>query len=297
MTDLRLLGRRLYGAVSAVPAALLTELFDHRAVADALTSSWSLEIVETDAPGPAGVLDGAYRAEIHLGFVMVKPDASGVWIGSDDHTVRLSAFSNGARLELFNPGMTGGGALMVGVLEALRASGLIPLHASVAAQEDDATAFLGESGRGKTTTLLTAITLGYTPVCEDFALLDPETDTLYALDRGLRLLPDTLERFQTQFPDLEPDGFARGKHLVRFERFAPRVHRARLRRILALQRDSEQDSRLSPMRPSEGVMALFASSGVPLLPEGRDLTAACFARLSRQLEIGYLWLGRTELPL
>ncbi|NJK46119.1 MAG: hypothetical protein HC933_19310 [Pleurocapsa sp. SU_196_0] len=46
------------------------------------------------------------------------------------------------------------------MLEALRASGLIPLHAAMADKGGRATAFLGASGRGKTTSLITAMTRG-----------------------------------------------------------------------------------------------------------------------------------------
>src|SRR5690606_29170518 len=123
-------------------------------------------------------------------------------------------------------------ALYIAICEALRASGLLPLHAAVAvppagsvdwqppavppaadeggAMPPPAIAFLGGRGAGKSTTLVHLVRAGWTPVAEDVCWVDPEAFVVYGWDRGVRLRRPAIEAF---FPDLgsaplvpEPDG-------------------------------------------------------------------------------------------
>jgi hypothetical protein len=298
MTELEfgLLGRRVTGRVSPGAGNLVRELFQHPEIATALESDWVIEIHQRDEDAPLEAMQDAYRAEIHGGFVMVRTDHDTLWVSGEDHTVRVTVNGTRASLEVYSRELRGGGALMVAMLEALRASGLIPLHAAMADRDGRATAFLGASGRGKTTSLITAMANGYAPVCEDFALLEPDSLQVYGLDRGLRLLPDTLERLRTHYPRVEPESFVRGKHFVPYERIAERLWTSTLTRLWLLER-TDADTRLEPLGASERVMALFTASGVPLLETGREITRRHFARLPGELEMARLRLGTTPIPL
>ncbi len=290
-----LLGRHLRADLEQGALQLLRELFEHEPVAHSLESDWHFELRQHSAPAPLKAMQNAYRSEIHNGFVMIAPSDDALWISSNNNAIRLTTLDHTVNLELFAPTFTAPGALMVAVIEALRISGLVPLHTSVAVKNGIATAFVGQSGRGKTTTLITAIAHGYQPLCEDFALLEPNTGMVYPLDRGLRCLPDTLERLQRLFPNAKPSHFDRDKHVVPFETLAPRALVAKLQHVYMLERDFEQPTRFEAMRNAERVMALFSASGAPLSAIGKTLTARAFAQLASRLEFARLWLGNTPV--
>jgi hypothetical protein len=294
--DFGLLGRRIRGRVSPAAASVVDELFRHPALEDALSSDWVIGLEQRREAAPPEALEDAYRTEIHAGFVMVKPRGDELWVSDADHAVRAAVRGHEVKLEVFSQDLRGGGALMVAMLEALRVTGLIPLHTAVASKGGAATAFVGASGRGKTTTLVTAVTQGFTPICEDFALLEPEMRTVFGLDRGLRCLPDTFERLRSLVPTLEDVEIVRGKRFVPYERIAPRAWSASLERVWLLERDDSSQTHLEPMTPSERVMALFTASGAPLLEAGRAFTSQTFARLARDLDLRRLWLGQGEIP-
>jgi hypothetical protein len=293
--EFELLGRRVHAQGSHNVSSILKELFEHPAISDALESSWRITVTHRPEEPVPNQLEGAYRAEIHAGFVMVKPEGDRLWVVDDDHAVHVTVQQPEIRLQLTGSAARGGGALMVAMLEALRVTGLIPLHASIAANDGEATAFIGASGRGKTTTLITALTRGFTPICEDFALLEPISHQVFGLDRGLRCLPDTFERLRAHFPHLEDQQIVRGKRFVPYESIAPRAWSANLKRFWMLERDLNAPTRIEPLPPSQRVMALFTASGAPLLEAGREFTSSQFSRLSRELEIQRLWLGNTPI--
>jgi hypothetical protein len=290
-----LLGRHFRADLEETALQLLHELFAHETVAHSLESEWRFELRQHSSPAPLEAAHNAYRAEIHNGFVMVAPSDDALWISSEGNAIKLSTRDRTVNLELFAERFTAPGALMVAVIEALRISGLIPLHTSIAVKDGLATAFVGQSGRGKTTTLITAIAHGYQPLCEDFALLEPQTRMVYPLDRGLRCLPDTLERLQKLFPNAKPSHFDRDKYVVPFETLAPRALQAELKHVYMLERDFEQPTRLEPMRNVERVMALFSASGAPLSSTGKTLSSSAFAQLATQLKFARLWLGNTPV--
>src|SRR5690606_782475 len=115
-----------------------------------------------------------------------------VWRGGEAY-VHLRLGDDGARVR-FRFGADIFPALYAAVTEALRASGLLPLHAAVVVSDGVATALAAPSGTGKTTTLLRLLSRGWSPLAEDLSWLDPGTGTLYGWDRGLRLWSDGLAR-------------------------------------------------------------------------------------------------------
>jgi hypothetical protein len=290
-----LLGRHFRADLEESALQCLRELFEHESVAHSLRSDWQFELRQQFVPAPLEATQNAYRSEIHNGFVMIASSENTLWISSGENAIAITTRGHTVQLELFAPTFTAPGVLMVAVIEALRISGLIPLHTSIAVKDGLATAFVGQSGRGKTTTLITAIAHGYQPLCEDFALLEPETRLVYPLDRGLRCLPDTLERLQKLFPNAKPSHFDRDKYVVPFETLAPRAFNAELHRMYMLERNFEEPTRLEPMRSVESVMALFSASGAPLSAIGKTISSSAFARLATQLEFARLWLGNTPV--
>jgi hypothetical protein len=184
------------------------------------------------------------------------------------------------------------GAVLLALCEAVRASGLMPLHAAVATRGAQAVAFLAPSGTGKSTTLVRAIRAGWTPVAEDFAWLDPETLAVYGWDRGIRLWSEGLalvggadgERWRAGADGkLFADYGSLGMHAVRY---------ATLTRLALLTRDGERPSRREPLAPREAVRALWEATGVPLAPRVRAWTARQLPRLLAGLRVERLRLGR-----
>jgi hypothetical protein len=188
-------------------------------------------------------------------------------------------------------------ALYVALTEALRASGLLPLHAAVAARGETGVAWLGAGGAGKSTTLLHAARTGWRPVAEDFCWLEPRNLRLYGWDRGVRVRPDMIERF---FPDLgdapaDPDG----KHLVPYERLGAGEPRwCVLSRLALLTRElGGSASRWERTTAAEAVKALWESSGLPLHEPSRQLAATAIARLTREVPVARMVIGDGVPPL
>ena len=116
------------------------------------------------------------------------------WLGDTDCGVRLDICN--LVLEVWGEREAQFTLLHIALSEVLRIKGLLPLHAAVVVKNGLATAFLGASGSGKTTALLSAVEKGYQALAEDFVWLEPETFKVHRWDRGIRLLPDTLKRFK-----------------------------------------------------------------------------------------------------
>jgi len=186
--------------------------------------------------------------------------------------------------------------LSVALGEALRLSGLLPLHAAVAKRGDAAVAWLGPSGAGKSITLLLAARAGWHAVAEDLCWLEPESLRVYGWDHGIRVWPDALQQF---FPDLTdaatmPDG----KRFIPYHRIGALQPRScTLSRVAILGGAAGGQSRWEPATARETVRALWEASGLPLLDSSRDAAARCVARLVRRLPAARLVRGDTELPL
>jgi hypothetical protein len=215
--------------------------------------------------------------------------------------LRLDLDRHAARIQLWGDEAGGEATLYHGLYvvmsEALRASGLVPLHAAVARRDDVTVAWLGASGIGKSTTLLHAVEAGWSPIAEDLCWLEPETLSVHGWDRGVRCWPETLDRF---FPQLKgAEAAADGKRLVRYERLGGDAGRPRtgtLTRLAVLGRDDAGPSRWERVGAREVVKVLWEATGVPLNDWTRELNAATVAQLSR-LPVARLVLGNTPPPV
>lgn len=251
--------------------------------------------------------------------------AAGVRLTLEPEQARIEAWGTSAPdAELFT-------ALYVAICEALRASGLLPLHAAVAvppagavewpppvpsvtgdpaATAPAAIAFLGGRGAGKSTTLLHFVRAGWTPVAEDVCWIDPDAFVLYGWDRGIRLQRTAIEGF---FPELssapwvaDPDG----KLFLHYDDLARRglvagacgcdeegsggdVRRGTLAGIAQLHRGEGHDTGWEPLPARDAVRALWEAVGVPLGAAARQTAAAWIGVVAARLPRCRLRLGKT----
>ena len=190
------------------------------------------------------------------------------WITGDDRAgVQLTLASQGARIRAWNPDAPVTVlALNVALSEAMRTAGYVPMHAAVAERSGEATAFLGPSGIGKSTTLWRARALGWAPVADDFAWLHLRT---------LKIAPARSDPYATP---------------------APRP--ALLTRVLLLTRGRELDvSRLETTSPRDAVRGMWEAAGVPLCPINRARFAARLPFVLERLKVRRLVLGHDAPPM
>lgn len=187
------------------------------------------------------------------------------------------------------------GALHVAIHEALRASGLLPVHAAAVVRDGRAVALAGPSGAGKSTTLLRAVRSGgWAVLAEDLSWLDPKNLVLYGWDSGLRLWPDTIERFAPDLATRTPCTDARGKRFFPWGVVnAPFRPTARLDTILLLTRGDSADP---PVPSREALKILWEATGVPLVPAVRQQVAAALPTLLDRVRFARHKLGQ-PLPL
>jgi hypothetical protein len=188
-------------------------------------------------------------------------------------------------------------ALHVALCEALRASGLIPLHAAVAERDGRAIAFTGRSGVGKSTMLLRAVEQGWVPVSEDFAWLDPKTCHVFRFDRGIRL---TNEAVRARDP-LKHEVWQQhrdGKMLLRYQHIAPPSARAAtLTRVVELHRDETRATEWISLDLREAVQVWYECTGVAMCIHNRNTISALVAPLLSRVPTSRLNLGPTEPQL
>jgi hypothetical protein len=253
--------------------------------------------LETAASAPADPAGAWTVRDVEIpGRTLRFRNAGDIWATGDAGAgLRLELGREAARLLVWG-GAEGGDAdlyhgLYVGLSEALRASGLVPLHAAVARRGHDTMAWLGASGIGKSTTLLFAVEAGWSPIAEDLCWLEPETLRVHGWDRGVRCRPDTLDRFFPRWKGGE--AAADGKQLITYEHLgAGQPRTGTLTRLAVLGQDATAPSRWDPVNPREVVKALWEATGVPLGEWTRELGAAAVARLSR-VPVARLVLGNT----
>ncbi len=298
--SLDLLGRRLTvtdGSESLI--AWLEEHWNFPEHAGQLESDWSFVLEYSQHPEPEGLRAQAKPLEGAMNALEVAWFEDGsVWLLEAGGGVCLILDNEKHRVWLRWYGMLEyTDALYQGLCEALRSSGLIPLHASVAVKDGKATAFLGPSGTGKTTTLLRAIAAGWQPLCEDFGWLEPHTGVLYSWDRKLHLLPDTLQVLERLFPQVEAEDFDGRKHPVDFSSLAQRVWSSPLHTLAVLERDPTQVSERQSLPLLETLVSFYGSTGLPLFKALRQPFSNLSSELLKRLEGQKLVLGRGELPL
>jgi hypothetical protein len=191
-------------------------------------------------------------------------------------------------------------ALHVALCEALRGHGLVPLHAAVVERDGKATAILGQSGAGKTSTLLTLLDEGWLPVAEDFALLDPATRRVcgWGGEMGVRLTEDGLRRFSARWRCAAWRHGPEGKLFLPYDAMRlKRTPSAELARVVVLQRDASRETSLEPISPRDAARALWESAGVPLCRVNRDAFALRAPSLVSRLVWARLVLGRGPIAL
>jgi hypothetical protein len=218
------------------------------------------------------------------------------WFGTIESGMRFTFDADISKLEWWGTEIPFN-ALFIGICEGLRLSGLVSLHASIAAKNGLATAFLGPSGRGKTTTLLRASIAGWQIVAEDFSWLIPETMQLYGFDRGLRLLPDTAKLFKQHHEDIQLLEMIAGKYVVPYEQLGIKRQVVKLERLAVLERNHDAPSAWKALPKREGALALWEANGVPFTPDAQYFVSSVIPKLLAQLKLETLVLGAGELPL
>lgn len=310
MTELRLdlLGRTLILPQGSLGlGAWLESQWHFPEHAGALESDWSFLLERSDTPFDPALLEDSRPLEGSFNPLAMRQDGLwAVWLLEHEGGVRISLESDEerskgkrqVRLE-WHGRLEHPDALYQGLCEAMRVSGLIPLHAAVAARAGGtgATAFLGPSGTGKTTTLLRAIHAGWTPLAEDFGWIDPHTLNYHSWDRALHLLPDTFERLQVLFPGVQSDPFNGRKFPVPFERLSGQRWVAPLEALTVLERDASRSSGWETLGGVQTLVGLLGSAGMPLISAMcQPFSSACGALIGR-LECRKLVLGQGKLPL
>ena len=226
--------------------------------------------------------------------VLLGDRDSGAWLRVRPHRTDAHVWGD------LSPGALGREWLLTTVHEALRASGLLPLHcsAAVAPKERFATAFLAPSGTGKSTTLVRLARAGWDPVCEDFAWYDPTSNRLYGWDEQVRLhaaAPGNAGQ------DTDSPTSAAPKRSLDYAALETRFgvkHRsvAPLGRLVALRRGTGA-SGWAALSRTETVPVLWEAIGLPLSAFVRAHVAASVARMVDELQRATLHLGETSLPL
>lgn len=258
---------------------------------------------ERGTEGP-GLLTGERVSATLPGFTQVWYRRGGTleWRGAGVG-VRLALDGPSARIRAWGmaePAADATAALHLALCEALRASGLLALHAAVArppGARGGATALLARSGVGKSTTLLRLRDAGWTPLAEDLSWVEPRSGTLYGWDRGVHLWPGTIEAFLPGLADrpwrVGPDG----KLFLSYEDLGVAGPRsASLTRIAPLTRAPHGEGRWESLTAAEGVRALWESAGVPLLPAAQAATSAWIASMVKHVPIQRLRVGQGKLP-
>lgn len=302
MLSFPVLGRSLSAAVGS--AELEAWIRAHWWFPEHAPEPYPYDIRVEELSGPPALEAGSREEVVQLHRVSLTCRVGdGVWtFGDETAGVRLRVGAEESRVLLW--GTEGDGArvvlpaLFLALNEAIRASGLVPLHGSVAVRDGEATVFAGRSGVGKSTTLFQAFRAGWEPLAEDFAWLDPASLVVYGWDRGLRLWPEARERFA---PDLPAHLFrtdADGKLFLAYDALErPPARTGTLRRLALLERDEARPSAWEPLEPRDAVRAWWEAAGVPLHPGTRASLAREIAGLLTRTAASRLVLGAGPLPL
>jgi hypothetical protein len=306
-----ILGRRL--EASGVDAELAGWLADqwHRPHHAAAPSDYSLGLRCGREPSLPGELRWRLPDEPAAGaghdvarFETLQRERRGVVLGSVHGGAYLEFAPGAAHVNAWGVAgrlAPGRWPLLLALHDAVRASGLLPLHCAAAVRpgEEGATAFLGPSGVGKSTTLLRLARAGWEPVCEDLAWLDPVSLQLYAWDDDIRLRHDPRQPDGAREP-AEATSAAGPKWRLSYEELAERygVRRrtsARLQRLAWLVR-GEGPSRWGRLSRQAAVPPLWEAIGLPLTQPTRRAVAQQVAALVDTVPVCALHLGATPPP-
>jgi hypothetical protein len=251
-------------------------------ILDVPASSFPSELQATNLELPAGNLDCRTLETV-------------IWLGDATVGVRAELLEQHLLIQAWGVQARNVDLLHLVIAEGLRASGLISLHASIAAQDGLAIAFLGPSGRGKTTTLLRSLEAGFVPVCEDFAWCNPITLEVFGFDRGLRLLPDTATFFEERF-GIKPSIWQVDKWFVPYSSLNLERQAVSLAMIALLERQPDRPSGLEALSKRQAALAFWEASGLPLLRTVQDRISQQIAGMVARLEVRRLVLGQGPIP-
>lgn len=162
--------------------------------------------------------------------------------------------------------------------EALALTGLLPLHASAAAAEGGAVLFLAESGVGKSTTLMHALSQGWAPVAEDTAWLDTRSLMVTGGDTAVRLLPDSAGRLAVSPHELEVAGD--GKVRVPYDLLGQRPVVAPVGAVVLLTRKAEVPAGLVEAGGREAFLGILGAFPSGRLPDVREAVLTTAKRLA-----------------
>src|SRR5581483_8264189 len=170
----------------------------------------------------------------------------------------------------------------------------VPLHAALASHDGNVTAFLGQSGAGKSTTLLRLTHAGWTGLAEDLSWLDPLTMQVFGWDRGVRLWPAAASHFFAGSPAPGRDG----KATIPYEELGIGEQLSgTLRRIALLVRDDSGAPKWEPAGNHEAIKALWEATGLPLSAESRNEVSKGIEKIVKGVDFLLLRLGPIDAPI
>jgi hypothetical protein len=226
--------------------------------------------------------------------VRARLEETSVTFGDENSGAQLELTDNAAQIRFWGTAPSLGAMLHALISEALRASGLLSLHASAGTQDGRVTAFLGVSGAGKTTTLLRALRTGWQPICEDLLWLEVGSLQVFGWDRGLRLLPDTLDQFAPALPALQTAGTQTDKWFVPYEGLQLEPNAGTLAQLALLRRSDTHETHWTPSSRREIALGLWQATGLPLTKRSQAFVATVIAGLVDRLEAACLFLGHED---
>ncbi len=194
--------------------------------------------------------------------------------------------------------------VLAAIIEALRYSGLLCLHAASASINGQGYIFLGKSGTGKTTTLLRAIKSGWSPLAEDTILLDPTTMLAYGWEKSIRLLPTSLQVLDKPLRshdwDKNFDKFSVPYNSLCDYYATERQHCFPIHHIVQLARHKDNQDNLCQWTQISAIditKSLWNTVGLPLSERSQQFSAQHIGKLARHSTAWRLELGNINSPL
>jgi len=184
-------------------------------------------------------------------------------------------------------------ALYLALIESVRASGLFPLHASVAIKDGVTPAYTGESGMGKSTTLVKAMVDHAVPLAEDFSWLDPQTTIIYGWDHGLRFWEDGWGKLPLKFKKMDWQEDVDGKMILPWDKLnIERTVETRLDHLVVLKRAPEKNGApgMQSIPPHQAVRVLWEATGIPLTEFTKKEVSKGIGQLISHVEVAELYI-------
>ncbi|MBZ0298925.1 MAG: hypothetical protein K8J31_04245 [Anaerolineae bacterium] len=165
------------------------------------------------------------------------------------------------------------------VNQAVRESPLsLWIHGACLLRGKEPILLVASTGAGKTTLSLGLLHQGYRLLTDDIILVNPETQQLLPLPRCPKYRADALENLRSIGFDLEYEARTLGHYVLlppRYFQLQPVAHP--IRRVYALQRDTEAAPGLRPLSLSDGLLALIPHSNLLAIDPELTLAARLFA--------------------